>query len=406
MSIETEFSDENVMHYAKACFEIADSLVTRSKQGDFNTLLIPSRGAVPLFIGSMYALQCLSQEHEEHRTFLGRIRAPNLIREYIMPSYALPPIKEQDKKVNILLCPFTADINMQPYAENAKLEGEISVEEFVNDTRKYWTKVVHALTEGKKERDKNPYLQFYLYLLRNVENRHQLSDEYEGAARVEGLAMIDTVISGRASTTIIDGFKEEKITPYSLLVIDNEEKSLKEPYAVKIRSGEAYGNVKSIPIPRIFSEDKGASLEGVVGIVYPSLMFNANWLELRKKSFFPVGAGSWYPLPQNDPHESAFRKFCSMLKSAVNIECAEFCDEGIDKTKEEDLMGESRKRLLEILKSEKLLVPNHYSASYIRFRYRPSKRYETSSHVLHVCFPEEVSKNITNNFKREFESRQ
>jgi len=401
MAIEDEFSDENVRGYVKACFDIAESLVERSKKNNFNTLLIPSRGAVPFFIGSMYVLQCLSNDYEDHHELLGRINIPKLIREYVLPADVVPVVESDKKKVNILLCPFTADINMQPFAQDAGLEEKISVDEFVNDSRRYWTKVVHALAEGKKGRAKDPYLQFYLYLLKNVENRFELACEYENAERVDGMVMIDTVISGRASTTILDGFKEEKILPYSLLVIDNNGKNLKEPYSAKIRTGESCGNIKRIYVPRIFTEDRGASLEGVVGIVYPSLIFYANGIELKKEPFFPVGAGSWYHLPKNDLHEKAFKTFCEMLKSAINIECSDY-SECLDKSNEEKKMAESRKKLIDILKSNKLLVSNHTPA-FLKLRLPVQRIYETSSHVVHICFSQEISRNVVNEFKRKFE---
>jgi len=402
MAIENEFSDENVREYARACFNIAESLVERSQKDDFNTLLIPSRGAVPFFIGSMYVLQCLGNDYEDHHELADRINIPNLIREYVMPADVVPAVKSDKRKVNILLCPFTADINMQPFAQDVGLEGKLSVDEFVNDTRKYWTKVVHALTEGKKGRAKDPYLQFYLYLLRNVENRAELAFEYETAERVDGIAMIDTVISGRASTTILDGFKEEGILPYSLLVIDNNGRNLKEPYSTKIRIGESYGNIKPVHVPRIFTEDRGASLEGVFGIVYPSLMFYANGIELKKEPFFPVGAGSWYHLPGNNPHEKAFKTFCEMLKSAITIECADYSG-CVDKSNEEKKMVESRKELVNILKSNKLLVSNHAPTSFIKLRLPIQRIYETSSHVVHICFSPEISRNVVNKFRRKFE---
>lgn len=403
--MENEFKEENVMEYARVCLEIADELVEKSKKQNFDTLLIPSRGAVPLFIGSMYALRYLQEEDSDFERFTHRINVPSLIKEYVLPKDAVSNDKDNDKKINVLMVPFTADINMEKYAKKNGVKKEISSDEFTDSTRKYWAKFVHGLTEGRKGREKDLYLQFYLYLLKEIEGREELASEYENSERVDNIAMIDTVISGRASTTIIDSFRELKIEPYSLLVIDEDGKKLKELYANKIRMGEYNHQIKTFKIPRIFTEDKGASLEGVVSIIYPSLMFHSTGLEIDDE-IIQLGAGSWYHLPHDNSHEISFNYFCQMLKSAIGLECAGYCSSGkIDKKKEEKNMIENRSRLLKILKEDKLLYPNISSASYIKLRKPISYSYESGSHVIHFCFPEEISKNIINNFKNYIRSK-
>ncbi|MBU4086606.1 MAG: hypothetical protein KKB21_03455 [Nanoarchaeota archaeon] len=406
MSLEQEFSDENVLKFGRACFDIAEIINAKSKNPSFNTLLIPSRGAVPFFIGAMYAVRCLEREYPDYAELATRLRVPRMIREFVAPADAIPEQVERYRRINILLCPFTADINTDQFAQDFGLVGRISNEDIINQTRSYWTRVVHGLSGGKKERSRNQYLQLYLFLLKKLEGRTEIADEYEQAPRVDGMAMIDTVISGRASTTILDSFREVKISPQAILIVDNDGNSYKEPFKTKIRIGKDSGQITTLPIPRIFSEDRGACLEGVAGMIYPSLMYYGMGMEVQGKPFFPVGAGSWHPLSQNDPHKKAFEAFCKMLGSAVKVECADYHS---DTNKEQALqeMRTDRKSLLSLLKSGKLLSLKSTKSDLEGFGIKylqDSKTYETSSHVVHIAFSEELSRKLLGDFRKQFES--
>ena len=62
-SLEEIFSTENILAYSGVCLDLAVEIPeTRSLPGkDFDTLVIPSRGAVPFFLGMAYGLNKLSE---------------------------------------------------------------------------------------------------------------------------------------------------------------------------------------------------------------------------------------------------------------------------------------------------------------------------------------------------------
>lgn len=405
MGLEAEFSDENVRAYSKACVDIADSLLVRSKDDGFDTLLIPSRGAVPFFIGAVYALQELAETFPDAKSLLGKLRIPNMMREYVLPADLSRANEPTKKPVNVLFMPFTADINMQPFAEQNSIEESVSSEEFVNRTRLYWTKVVKGLAQGGKRRAESPHLQFYLFLLREHERRPDIAEEYESSPRVDEIVMIDTVISGRASTTIIDGFAQEKMSPHCLLIVDNNGNSYKQPYKTQIEIGKSRGMIETFMIPKIFSEDRGASLEGVIGVVYPSLMYQATGLMLNGQYFFPAGAGSWYPLREGDTHKKAFLSFCRMLRAGVSLSCEEYSSCPDAETHQKSLDA-NRRILLETLRKYDLLSQNPEQLRKVKLvQANPKTIYETSSHVVHVPYPEGYTREVLARFRRKFESQ-
>jgi len=365
-----EFTLENFKSYAHVCSEIALDMPDK----DFDTLLLPSRGAMPVFMGALYALDKIEDPKAED--FLNRLHAPKLIQDYAKIKGITTGKKENE--INVLLCPFTADLNMEQYRE------DVESSKFVDEMRDYWAEVISGFTKGKKERKKNQQLQFYLNLLENVENRKELAEEYGNYPRVEKIAMIDTVISGRASSTILKSFKKREIEPYSFLVVDKNGERLKYPYSNDLLQAQNIGMAKKYNMNRLLTEDEGAHLEGIVAAVYPSLMFKGSNSISETEEFYPVGfkpfgAGSWHLPKEGSDCKRTYELFLNTLKKSV-----EDCWESSSKTRSE--MQESIDSLCIKLK-EHAKNPEHETSESLNYvKQHANKIYVTGSGVVHICF--------------------
>jgi len=388
--IDREFSPSNLESYASACFDVAADL-SEARKKRTNTVLIPSRGAVPIIWGAAYAIDCLKKEHEEYRELYKSLRIPSEMKGYGFPAEV--PIRDDPTKdgLNLLLFPFTADINMGKFREG--LDNDF----YTDATREFFTKVVGALRKDPAKRLQDPFFKFYYHLLTRVEKRNELAKQTLNfpVINCKNMHMIDTAISGRAFTTIYDAFKKIGMEPEMSIIVDEQGGKLRRDLRGKILSG-TYPNAKLHKVRRIFTEDRGASLEGVVGVIYPSLMFHALDIKGMPK---PIGAGSWYPIPENPPlYRAVFSTFASMLKAAVRKECASYSDK-INKGHEEKELGKQTDRLKDFLRLG-LLKGEEIGEFPFPLAHNPSKTYETGSHVVHVCFSREDSLKILEDFKK------
>lgn len=186
-ALEREFSVENLKVYSEACVGVATRLGTFLERDPRElrnfAVLLPSRGAIPIFIGACLALKDLG--------LLGRIDLPPLtcfdfIRKREEAS------SSENPKVPILIFPFTADVNLKSLVEDSEADRVI------DGMRQFGAKVVG---EFFKPPDKRNGLEYRLFLafLETVEKRMGMVDFYKRFPQVDNLVMIDTVVSGRAS---------------------------------------------------------------------------------------------------------------------------------------------------------------------------------------------------------------
>ncbi|MCK4521245.1 MAG: hypothetical protein KAU20_01635 [Nanoarchaeota archaeon] len=393
-SIEDIFSEENLREYGGTCINIAMNIDEREESID--TLLIPSRGAVPIFLGVLYSLNRMDYAADLYK----KIRVQKMIG-------TLSHIKGIDPNekdvINVLLFPFTADLNMDKYSKRMGVKADN--DEFTNKTRDYWAHVTSALFLGKKERKKDPYFDSFINLiLREIEGRDELATFYENFPQITNMSMIDTVISGRASATILKSFDKiaknkgnPNISPYAHLVVDANKKRLKKPYERFLEERKDWGKAKLYGMPNIVSEDKGASLEGVTAVVYPSIMDSSKNLRFNDQEFF-IGAGSWYPV-DGLRYQDHFNMFMDTIKSAIDTFFIDTEDEN-DEEKKSKRFEEKRNELTGLLKEEGILDKNKWiKDEYNIFKVNPKMAfldniYKTGSQVLHRIIPENNAKRL------------
>lgn len=274
MSAETNsLSAENIDRYVKGCGEIAltlnDMVESVLQQGQRPTILIPSRGAVPIYLIAASLLGKLDRDHllldpQRTRYF------PNRIFEYLSAGR----IKQNgplEPKVDVVLYPFTADVTS---------EGK---EEYLARQLRYSaTRAFLDLVSGER---RSADLNWYFFLMSKMVAGE--NTDLSARAIVESLQeittldnrqtiIIDTVVSGRAASQILEAFRNLGHKALPLLAqdsIDGITRLQKEYRSSILQSTEEwYKFLPTTPVERAFvsfpliSEDKGAALLGVSAI--------------------------------------------------------------------------------------------------------------------------------------------
>lgn len=260
MAIRDLITADNLLSYASAGIEVARAIQRLRAQG-YESMVVPSRGAVPvLHVAQSY-----------YRTMV----APMMSRDDRVAKHALWHLGPLTLD---FLAPFTADA------------GQLGVDGLETaQIRRYWTKVIAAITRGDVN---HPAYRFYRFVRDDV-CRVGFHPALEWRMRSPRLIFIDTVVSGRAVAEIADGFEQEGMDQiHYLLLLDENGSRMKSDYARRIRALEAAGRATLIRVPSLFTEDQGPAVSGIWSVVFPKLMEMS-----RAESVFDdgiVGAGLYY----------------------------------------------------------------------------------------------------------------
>jgi len=396
MTLEETFSKKNMIAYSDACTNLAlDFADTRAKKAPIDTLVIPSRGAFPFFLGMTHALRKF-REFDEGVKKTYRDMAIQPILEPLMPRDAEISSDIHSKGLRVLLIPFTADLNIP------KFDSDASNEEYTEKTREYWARVTHAFFKEPGVRRRNPYFKVFTdIILRELEGRQKTAEVYEGFPKIERFAMIDTVISGRASNDILGAFdniqREQQdigaagwhdIPPHAFLIVDKDGEKLERHrgFSAYLHQRQNQGTARLYPIPQIVSEDQNSALLGVSATVYPSLMKASKELRYNGREFF-IGAGSWHINPEARQFRH-FQQFMELVYSGIDLAAAEFLDnksvavrlDGEFEEKRRDFVRESERSGLTDLSEYE--TANDDRLCLLNKDAKPI--YETHSHVIHV----------------------
>jgi len=406
MTLEDKFSEEHMLAYSEACVNLATDLTdVKKKKFSFDTLVIPSRGAVPFFLGMAYAMKKLIPLGDDFKETYESIAIQPML-EPLMPKDSGISTNIHKKPLRILMIPFTADLNIP------KFDSEQSNEEYTEKTRDYWARVTAAFFREPSLRMKNPYFKtFTEIVLRDIENRSRTAEIYEEFPRVKRFAMIDTVISGRASNDILGAFDDialeeynsggspcSDVKPFAFLIVDANGEKLEKHRGFKayLQNRTDRGMAKLYPIPSIVSEDKNSALLGVSATVYPSLMKASKGIEYHEKEFF-VGAGSWHVNPKSRQFVP-FLGFMELIYSGIDVAMAQYelQHESFDRAFE--AFSDKRINFVNTSIRENTLDLDEISAAsdvnLMGLNRGASPIYETSSHVLHVPINPSQTRNL------------
>lgn len=279
-------SPGNIERYNEGCTEIA--MLTHQvaerilASGQTPVILIPSRGAIPIFINGVSRLRDMDENNMFTKPSNVSYFPNNVFR-----GLSNERIKEngtaEDSRIKVVLYPFTADVS-----------SEVGKDEILaNQLRESSTRAfVHLLRKGYTLGE-SVDLDWYYFLMGKMKNMQGPQDEYDPSAIIESLKnmpdiqrphviLIDTVISGRAASDITSAFKEIDLPITSVLAVDNLRGAsrMQKPYKDKILNSIAYEYLGQdspfITFPLI-SEDNGASLLGVTAV---------NVVNFNQKGFF------------------------------------------------------------------------------------------------------------------------
>jgi len=328
-----------------------------------------------------------------------------------MPRSSGIHVGAQGKPYKVLLVPFTADLNIpkfDPHADN---------DEYIKKTRNFWALFTRSFQDKPKKRIKDPYFRAYTEsILRNVEKRSELASAYESFSTAKRFGIVDTVISGRASTHILGAFdkiySEKGMNPmagdmpyYGFLVVDENGAKLRGDFKTFLKTKEALRQLELDYVSRIVSEDEGASLLGVASIVYPSIMKESvRNLALNGEPFF-VGSGSWklgrdLGFAGVDMVEG-FNRFKAMVYSGIDhLFCRDYHRNDVGKSKRR--FEDARGNFLDFAKSSQMLsVDNEVPVDALNIdpNFKVVNPYETSSRVVHLPLNLESTNRVLTNIR-------
>jgi len=406
MTLEDIFSEENLLAYSEACVTLAQDLAkVRTTKFSLDTLVIPSRGAVPFFLGMTHALEKLVPFGDDIKSTYESIAIQPML-EPLMPSDTQISTNTDKKPLRVLMIPFTADLNIP------KFDPEEQNEEYTEKTRQYWARVTHAFFSSPSLRKANPYFRTFTdIILRDLENRGRTAEIYERFPKINRFAMIDTVISGRASNDILGAFDDiaqeeyraggsaaSDVPPFAFLIVDDKGQKLAKHRGFQsyLHRKKDHGLAELYPIPNIVSEDNNSALLGVSATVYPSLMKISKSMEYNGREFF-VGAGSWHVNEKSEQFKH-FTQFMGLVYSGIDVISSQY---GLESEGSEEILEEFRdKRTKYIADAEKHDVINmdEISAASDLNLYNLNREavpiYETASHVIHVPINPNQTRNL------------
>lgn len=267
-----EIGKETLDAYIEGCENIAlklDTVIEKTiEAGKRPVILIPSRGAIPIFLLTRRFLSELRGED----SFLDAKNAtyyPQGVFDFLEGEESQE--SSPDTKVDVVLYPFTADVSLET-------DGD---ETIARELRNSCARSVMQLVKGVDYRQHD--LAWYRFLMRKFqENPHDPSymkpqNILESLNSLQPkkdsqIIIIDTVVSGRAANDITNAFKALGHTVIPLLSVDSTkggkfdrrrkweiEETLKPVWDLTPEGGP----FEEFPL---VSEDKGAALLGVVAL--------------------------------------------------------------------------------------------------------------------------------------------
>lgn len=291
MSVSNRITPASVHSYARAFIAFARVSLRLGQKG-YSTMVVPSRGAVPF----------VQHAQSYRRTILSPFVAP-LERVRLLHGHVDP--------LNVSFnAPFTADMGSTgvPDLSTAQI-------------RRFWVKVIAAIVRG--DRDDAHYRLYRFSRDRVCSVGHH--DNFEFRIDSGRFIFVDTVISGRAVSEIVEAFEEEGLREiHYVLLVDAHGSRMHPPHRAKIEALKAAGRATLIGVDDMFTEDQGPAVSGVWSVVMPSLMDRAREM-VPAFAGGSIGAGLYYwevmarPDKSNLPVTRALSRQATMFDLALRM---------------------------------------------------------------------------------------
>lgn len=261
MALSDLITPQAIYSYAEACVQVARTSLRLGREG-YCHAIIPSRGAAPI-------------EQAANAYFHTVVRAATRGHHHrqLMNQYRTSPLSAG------LYLPFTAD--------SCDEMEDISSRQ----VRTFWAKVLAAIIRGDLE---DPHYRFFAFT-RDEICRVGFKANYEDSIRSQKFVFLDTVVSGRAITEIIDAFVAEGLTQcHYILIVDLQGDKLEQPYRLKLEQLQRDGRATLLFVDTLFTEDQGPAVSGIWCLSCPELMSVARSEISAFRDHGHIGAGVYY----------------------------------------------------------------------------------------------------------------
>lgn len=390
-----ELTRENIKLYMRGCEEMAarlDSTIDKViDSGRRPLVLIPSRGAVPIFLQARRILNDLDPENS-HFTDGSVNYYPNGVFDFL--ENVDPKNNTEEAKVDVVLYPFTADVSVEGEEEHLAKRLRASC------ARAVLQLVSSEKTVGKKD------LEWYQFIMRKMSDNPDEHSSMKPKQILQTLKelpkdqdyqiiLIDTVISGRAAHDITTAFQtldpDNSVVP--ILAVDNikggkfqQRRRAEIEAAAPFDLVDAKGPFVDFPL---ISEDKGSALLGLCAVNFSN--FNNPGEFSRVSTKFPqqfLPQSCVWTLPPNASRVMYLETFRKFLDVSWRI----YQNEQI-----------SDEEMASLQKDAKALTAGHSEptqrelASLFSLSEKPEAK-ETASHIISVKLPPSVAQDWIKEF--------
>lgn len=292
MALGDKITTASVFSYARACVEVARTSMRLGRQG-YRYTIVPSRGAAPIEHGASSYF---------HAVVKKAVKGPHF--RQLMRQHLASPLGAE------LYLPFTAD-SCEEMKEIAS-----------NDVRRFWAKVVAAIVRGDLA---DPHYRMFTFV-RDEVCRVGFKEAIEDNVRSPRFVFLDTVVSGRAITEIIDAFEAEGLTEcHYILVIDVNGAKLEPAHRRRLEALQREGRATLLYVDHLFTEDQGPAVSGIWCLSCPELMTVARDEVPAFAAHGAIGAGVYYhevtrrPDGSNEAVTVGIAKLHQLIWTAVQI---------------------------------------------------------------------------------------
>lgn len=376
---------DDLISFGDAVEEIAYELIDLELKG-YENLLIPSRGAYPFYLHAYKYFEATSNPYQ--------------------PTF------------NTLILPFSSD-NFENHEGRAET------------VREYWVDTYNSILNGQKNANQKFY-SFLAHKFTALQRKNTIMsdifDRVEDASDIipshrpaddKRFIFIDTVISGRATDTILRAMDKRGMQYHAILIADQNGQRLKPKYKSYLKQKEAQGKVKFINIDNLFTEDKGPGLLGMGTLVFPSLIHAAAGID--EFGLEHPGAALTLRIPYTTKYndcivlEDLYKNRFNAHEEAGYFYASNAMEHAIRYTLAKQGMGGGNKRKLKP-QIQNFLETMHtpterfkltskenteqiYSSMFQTMGINEHSLRATSSHIIEVNFSDKYSKQLIDEFK-------
>lgn len=390
-TVQEEMQDKaNIVSYARGIYRAAKTVVQKANKEGYDGIINPSRGANPITLGVYYIVKYMAKWDDDARSLAERM--------YFGIN------RKDNYNFSIVPVPLTADINMDN--DDLKRLNRLNLTpDQVIDKMRYWgADFITALSYNKEKRVKDKNFQLIAWLFSEIERRHYVREFYENLPPLKKPILIDTAISGRASSTILQGLQKNELDVYSIIIgdgfVEGKEATgrLKDKYRRYFESLIHSDKLELVKMRRIITEDQGAALLGVYAAFYPQILLAALEMGLDNAS-----AVTWYDVsrdgkrPSDLSYKETYQSFIQLVTGVAKMICSiehqlgkefeQLSDKDVLSLLSVDQINEMDKMIEDVVGKLKMYnMPRRENKNVIKrdFRLPISDAFETSSHVVHI----------------------